>query len=222
MLQRDELYAEAAAQYAAASELYPGWIRAHLGRAGALIQMGDLAGGAAGYQRALSIEPNQPAVRADLGVTLVKLGRVEEGLRQLERLVANDEATADVYAFLAARSFVAGRGAEAVGYYRETLEREPDHPTAVNNLAWLLATSHDPSVRNPAEAIAYAERAAVRDGSDPRVLDTLAATYAAAGRYDDAVRTALDARARVPDDSPTALELESRLELYRSGRALYE
>jgi len=77
-------------------------------------------------------------------------------------------------------------------------------------------------VRNPAEAVAHAERAAVRDGSDPRVLDTLAAAYAAAGRFDDAVRTAEDARASLPDGSPTAAELETRLELYRSGRAVHE
>ena len=77
-------------------------------------------------------------------------------------------------------------------------------------------------MRNPAEAVAHAERAAVRDGSDPRVLDTLAAAYAAAGRFEDAVRTAEDARASLPDGSPTAAELETRLELYRSGRAVHE
>ena len=42
------------------------------------------------------------------------------------------------------------------------------------------------------------------------------------GRYDDAVRTAAKAREKTPDSSPQALELESRLELYRSGRAIHE
>jgi tetratricopeptide (TPR) repeat protein len=221
-LKREGLYAEAVVQYDAAIALYPRWLKAHLGRAGSLFKMGDLEGAAESYERVLELQPDQPAVRGDLGVVLVKIGRVDEGLREIERVIQEGEASADVYAFLASRSFTQGRPGEAVAYYREALLREADHPTATNNLAWLLATSRDPNVRDPAEAVAHAERAAVRDGSDPRVLDTLAAAYAAAGRFDDAVRTATDARARVPDGSPTAVELESRLELYRSGRAVRE
>jgi tetratricopeptide (TPR) repeat protein len=221
-LQRGGLYAEAVAQYSAAIDLYPRWVEAHLGRAGSSFRMGDLAAAAESYERALEIHPDQPAVRGDLAVVLVKIGRVDEGLRQLDRLIRAGEASADVFAFLANRSFEQGRPREAVAYYREALIRDGAHPTATNNLAWLLATSRDPSVRDPAEAVAHAERAALRDGSDPRALDTLAAAYAAAGRYDDAVRAATDAREGTPDGSPLALELESRLELYRSGRAVHE
>jgi tetratricopeptide (TPR) repeat protein len=221
-LQRDGLYAEAVVQYDAAIALYPRWLKAHLGRAGSLFGMGDLEGAAESYQSALAIQPDQPAVRGDLGVILVKIGRVEEGLRQIERVIQDGEANADLYVFLASRSFAQGRPDEAVAHYREALLRDADHPTATNNLAWLLATSRDPNVRSPAEAVAHAERAALRDGSDPRVLDTLAAAYAAAGRSEDAVRAAADALARVPDGSPTAVDLESRLELYRSGRAIHE
>jgi tetratricopeptide (TPR) repeat protein len=221
-LQRDGLYAEAVVQYSAAIELYPRWARAHLGRAGCLFRMGDLEAAAESYERALEIQPDQPAVRGDLGVVLVKIGRVDEGLRQLDGLIREGEASADVFAFLADRSFRQGRPDEAVAFYREALNRDEDHPAATNNLAWLLATSRDPTVRDPAEAVAHAERAALRDSSDPRTLDTLAAAYAAAGRYDDAVRMAANAREKTPDGSRQAVELESRLELYRSGRAVHE
>jgi tetratricopeptide (TPR) repeat protein len=221
-LQREGLHAEAVVQYDAAIALYPRWLRAHLGRAGSLLGMGDLEGAEESLRLALDIRPDQSAVRGDLGVLLVKIGRVDEGLRELERLIRDGEASADVYVFLASRSLAQGRPGEAADHYRVALRRAADHPTATNNLAWLLATSRDPNVRDPAEAVAHAERAARRDASDPRVLDTLAAAYAAAGRTDDAVRTAADARARVPDGSPTAVEIESRLQLYRSGRALFE
>jgi tetratricopeptide (TPR) repeat protein len=221
-LQIDGLYAEALVQYSAAIELYPRWERAHRGRAGCLVRMGDLEAAAESYERALEIQPDQPAVRGDLGVILVRIGRVDEGLHQLDRLIREGEASAEVFVFLADRSFTQGRPDEAVAYYREALNRDEDHPAATNNLAWLLATSRDPTVRDPAEAVAHAERAALRDGSDPRALDTLAAAYAAAGRYDDAVRMAANAREKTPDGSPQALELESRLELYRSGQAVQE
>jgi tetratricopeptide (TPR) repeat protein len=141
---------------------------------------------------------------------------------ELDRLIRQGEASADVFAFLADRSLARGRPDAAVGYYRKAIGRDADHATATNNLAWLLATSRDPSLRGPEEAVAHAERAVRLLGSDPRALDTLAAAYAAAGRYDDAVLTATNARKQIPDDSPQALALDSRLELYRSGRAAHE
>lgn len=212
----------AIAQYSTAIELYPRWAAAHLGRAGCSVRLGDLEATAESYQRALDIQPDQPAVRADLGVLLVEIGRVDEGLRELDCPTREGEASADVLAFLADRSLARGRPDEAVGYYRKAIRRDADHATATNNPAWLLATSRDPSLRDPEEAVAQAERAVRLLGSDPRALDTLAAAYAAAGRYDDAVRTAASARKEIPDGSPQALQLDSRLELYRSGRAAHE
>jgi spermidine synthase len=184
--------------------------------------MGDYAGAVTSFERALRIAPDRADVRSDLAVALVKLGRVEEGLGGIERLIEAGEANAEVYAFMADRAFASGRPDEAARHYRETLRLDAIHSAATNNLAWLLATSRDPSVRNPDEAVLHAERGAHRGASDPGVLDTLAAAYAAAGRYGDAVRTASDARALVRNGSPQALELDSRLELYRDGQALFE
>jgi tetratricopeptide (TPR) repeat protein len=213
--ERAGLHAEAAAQYTLAVEIYPRWVRAHLGRARALIHGGDLAGGAASYERALLIDPDQPAVRSDLGVALVELGRVEAGLRQLEALVAAGSASADAHGYLADRAVREDRDAEAVAHYRSALQLEPDHPGATNNLAWLLATSDDPDVRDASEAVVHAERAVARNRTDPNVLDTLATAYAAAGRSDDAIRTLDAARAQLPDDSGLAAELDLRLQSLR-------
>jgi spermidine synthase len=87
------------------------------------------------------------------------------------------------------------------------------------NLAWILATDAEASVRNPEEAIALAEGANRRTGrSHPRALDTLAAAYAAAGRYDEAVETAQHAlRAALgAGDQRFAADIDGRIGLYRS------
>jgi tetratricopeptide (TPR) repeat protein len=214
--------AEALVHYATAIALYPRWFKPYLGRGGCLFLTGDLAGAAESYARALEIHPEQPVVRGDLGVLLVRLGRADEGMRHLDRVVAEGAASADVYAFLADRSLTEGRIGEAVALYREALARDDAHPAATNNLAWLLATARDTSVRSPEEAVAYAERGAARDVANPRALDTLAAAYAAAGRYEEAVRTATKARMHAPEGSALIGEIESRLALYRSGRAIHE
>ena len=100
---------------------------------------------------------------------------------------------------------------------------DPKSVAALNNLAWLLATCPDAGVRDGARAVKLAERACEAAGHKTvALMDTLAAAYAAAGRYDDAVRAASSAREKTPDGSPLAAELESRLELYRSGRAVHE
>jgi tetratricopeptide (TPR) repeat protein len=79
----------------------------------------------------------------------------------------------------------------AVEHYRAALDAEPDLPMALNNLAWILATDPDDSVRNGAEAIKYADRACeLSNFRTTRMVGTLAAAYAESGRYDEATSTA--------------------------------
>ena len=61
----------------------------------------------------------------------------------------------------------------------------------MNCLAWVLATCPEASVRNGAEAVELARRAVkLSDGREPAILGTLAAAYAEAGRFPEAVQTA--------------------------------
>jgi cytochrome c-type biogenesis protein CcmH/NrfG len=110
-----------------------------------------------------------------------------------------------------------GDAASAVAHYRAALRADPQRVEAANNLAWILATASEPALRNPAEAIALAERVAREKPGDPSVLDTLAAAYAAAERYEDAAATQARAVAALaPGASPLRADLESRLERYRA------
>ena len=60
----------------------------------------------------------------------------------------------------------------------------------MNDLAFLLATSRDPALRDGAKAVEYAEKAnQLSNGNNAVVLDTLAAAYAGQGRYKEAVDT---------------------------------
>lgn len=83
------------------------------------------------------------------------------------------------------------RIAEQIAAFREKLKREPDSTVALNNLAFLLATAPDPALRNGAEAITYSEKACALTGNtNLATLATLAAAYAEAGRFEEAVTTA--------------------------------
>ena len=115
--------------------------------------------------------------------------------------------------------------ADAARRLRDALRLAPAAPGLRNQLAWMLATSGDPRIRQPEEAIGLAE-SLVRDGqkSDANSLDTLAAAYAAAGRFDEAIRVATQAEAlaQKQGESEVGDQIRSRLALYREHQPYLE
>jgi tetratricopeptide (TPR) repeat protein len=118
-----------------------------------------------------------------------------------------------------------GRPAETIDHYRKALAADPNFLEAANNLAWLLATCDRASLRDPEDALRYAERAAgLSRNEDPAVLDTLAAAQAAAGRFDEARRTVERGveLAQRSGDEPLAAALRERASRYREHRPYRE
>jgi Flp pilus assembly protein TadD len=118
-----------------------------------------------------------------------------------------------------------GKADAAIQYYRIALDMKPDWHQAYNNLALILATHPDAQVRNGAEAVALAERAcALTQSQVPVYLSTLAAAYAEAGRFNDAVRTAEQASALAEALGQTNLARRNAelLQLYRAGKPFHD
>lgn len=76
----------------------------------------------------------------------------------------------------------------AVTAYERALPLSPDHAEVRNNLAWLLLTAQDHTLRDPQRALELAQAAAAlqEHGS---ILDTLAVAYWANGKIEEAVLT---------------------------------
>ncbi|NLX97924.1 MAG: hypothetical protein GXY83_17315 [Rhodopirellula sp.] len=89
--------------------------------------------------------------------------------------------------------------AEAARYFRVAAKYRPEAPHFCSSLAWQLATSKHPEVRQPQDAVALASYAcqATSDG-DPSFLDTLAAAHAATGEFDKAAEIQEKAVERIP------------------------
>ncbi len=116
-----------------------------------------------------------------------------------------------------------GKSKEAIAHSREMLRLRQSHPLPWNNIAWVLATSEDPAIRDVDKAIDLAEQInATTKHAEPTALDTLAVAYAAAGRFPEAIDTAEKA-IRLAKDSlqrpDLAEQIEARLRLYRTGKA---
>ena len=89
--------------------------------------------------------------------------------------------------------------------------------------AELLATAPDASVRNGPEAVRHAEEACrLTRYCATRLVGNLAAAYAEAGRFPEAIATAQKACARAANN-PALLERNRQLlELYRKGQPYHE
>ena len=120
----------------------------------------------------------------------------------------------------------ARRGHRCAAHHgREALRLDPALDSAANNLAWILATSPDPRVRNPEESIhIMGHLLQEAERPHPAYLDTLAAAYAAAGRFSDAVDTATRAEklAREEQRRATAEQIRAHLARYRAGEPWIE
>ena len=83
----------------------------------------------------------------------------------------------------------------------------------------------DASVRNGAEAVELARRAnQLAHNRQPGVLDTLAAAYAEAGRFREALAAANEARRLASQQNNPALAdaLRARIALYEAGKPYHE
>lgn len=77
---------------------------------------------------------------------------------------------------------------KALEAYRKAHSLEPTNPEIMNNLAWLLLTSNDLSLRDPSTALTLARAAATLQPKG-HVLDTLATAYWANELVEEAVAT---------------------------------
>lgn len=113
----------------------------------------------------------------------------------------------------------AGRFDRAIRDYDSAIRLKPDFAFALNDKAWLLATAPDAALRDGEEAVRLAQRA-LRLVDYPALHGTLAAAYAEAGRFADAVRAqeAAIARLRARGQILSIPDYEVRLDLYRAQR----
>jgi tetratricopeptide (TPR) repeat protein len=159
------------------------------------------------------------------GATRAQLRHWRDSFSLFSHALAVTEENHIAHAFLGAAYAERGQIPETIRHYREAVRIRPGFRTAANNLAWLLATSRDPSLRDPVLAVSLAEQAAAPPAAgDPSVLDTLAAAYAAAGRYDEATRVAEQALRQAEAAGPPGLaaQIRARLEVFRAGRPYRE
>ena len=173
------------------------------------------------YRDALKAKPGDADTQLNLGSALACLGRTDEAIASFQDVLKSKPDFVAAHYNLAMALVKQGRIEEAIEHYHDVLDINRDDLPTLNNLAWLRATCSERAYRNATEAVALAERAlTLSNGREPNaiLLDTLAAAYAEAGRFADAVqagRRALDI-ATLQQNAPLAEKITARLGLYRA------
>jgi len=97
-----------------------------------------------------------------------------------------------------------------------------DQPEEFNRYAWALATSPIGAYRDGSAAIRYVKRACeLRSWKSAPELDTLAAAYAEAGQFDEALKwqtAAIQHEAHSDEEYEARLAMDQKREPFRSNR----
>ena len=193
---------------------------AQVSLANLLIQKGRIDEAITHYQKAVIVRPDHFLARYGLGHALLEKGELDGAIRVCRSALSLRPSDADCHTTLAIALEEKGNSAEAMQHYYRALELAPSSVPTLTNLAWLMATSQDASLRNGSKAVEFAKQAdRLVGGANILVLRTLAAAYAENGEFAAALRTAHSAMelARMNGEDAVATDLDQQIALYELG-----
>jgi tetratricopeptide (TPR) repeat protein len=177
------------------------------------------------FRKAIQINPNSAPALDNLGMALAARGRFDEAIENYYKAIRINSNRPETFFHLGMALGQLGRTREAVTQYREALGLNPNLAGALNDLAWILATSPTAEFRDGTQAVQLAERACeLTHYGQPLFIGTLAAAYAEAGRFSEAVETAKRALdlSVAQNNKPLAVAIQARLKLYETNVPYHE
>ena len=200
----------------------PGMMQAHLMKVQALVRLERTDDAIAWLRRLVNAAPNQPQLQLQLGLLYVDKEMQAEAIEAFSAVLDLDEANELALRMRGDMYLYVGKHAEALADFDRALEIEPDESGVLNNYAWTLATSPFDDLRDGERAVELATKACqVTEYGMPHILSTLAASYAEAGDFDEAIRWSQQAITKA--EQLGQLEgydgqLEAELNSYRAGQ----
>lgn len=214
---------EAIIQFQKALAIDPNYAQACYNLAYALLRKGQMDEAIVQFQKVLAISPDDAQACNDLGNVLAQKGRLNEAVFQFQKALAINPNYAQACNNLGSCLLQKGQMNGAIFEYQKALALQPGFVAAQNNLtriAWMLATSPNPTYRNGTNAIALAQQTdRLTGGNDPAMAATLAAADAETGNFPEAITNVQRAlRLASSQNNPAMVTaLQAQLKCYQAG-----
>src|SRR6266568_7033039 len=173
------------------------------------------------FQIALQLAPGFAATHVNLANLLAKQHRRDEAMAHYLEALRLNPAFVEAHCYVASLLLEQGRTKDAAAHDIAALQIKADYVPAMESLAWIYATaSGEVGTQHAAEAVRLAEQACRISGcKQSGLLDTLAAAYANAGRFEEAVKADEEALsiAKVAGENNFADSIRARIDLYKKG-----
>jgi protein O-mannosyl-transferase len=142
-------------------------------------------------RQAVELRPDFPDAHYNLGTALFQKADLDGAIAEWQTALSIHPNDAGAHTSLGNALVQKGRLRDAAGHYEQALQSDPDAILPLNNLAWLMSAGPDDSLRNNEIAVKLALKAnEISKNSNPVFIRTLAAAYAQAGQFENAIETA--------------------------------
>jgi tetratricopeptide (TPR) repeat protein len=196
------------------------YISAYYSRGVAWYYKGDSNKAIADLTKAIEINPQHASAYHNRGLAWGKKGDYDKAIADYTKAI-------EIYPQFDSASYYNRGNAwgkkgdydKAIADYTKAIEIDPKYASVYNGLAWLMATCPGDRYRDGKRAVELAEKAvALKD--DANFLDTLAAAYAEAGRFQEAITTQERAITKLKQEGGTKdlPGFEEHLSSYKAGK----
>jgi tetratricopeptide (TPR) repeat protein len=177
------------------------------------------------FEKIIQVDSRYYLAYYNIAIAEARQGEYNQAIKHLQAGLRIKPNWPDAYAQMGKVWLSMGNANQAVACWRRALNLNPAAFWVLDDLARTLATAADPNLRNPADAVKYAQRACqLTNYSQPPLLDTLAAAYAGAGDFPEAAKVAEKAvkLAETNGEKELAQRIQEHLDLYKSSKSAHE
>jgi tetratricopeptide (TPR) repeat protein len=201
-----------------AIELNPKHFYAYNNRGFAYKSKGQYDQAISDFTKAIELNPKHYNAYINRGLAYKSKGQYDQAISDFSKVI---ELNPEEYHAYIDRGFAyksKGQYDQAISDYSKAIEINQKNPKAYNNIAWILATCLDARYRDGERAVELSQNA-VELSRTSNHLETLAAAYAEAGKFEDAITTQEKVIDLMQKEGKTVtVEIIERLEFYKSNK----
>lgn len=174
-------------------------------------------------EEAIRLNPAEALFYAWRASILASTNQLDRALADIEHAIALKPREPGFFGLRAAVYVKQAQYQKGIEDYEQAIALNPAAQELYNNLAWLRATCPSAESRNGAEAVRLATKAAqLTSFKLPHVVDTLAAAYAEAQDFENAVKYQKQCLQLITAENTRAQDMRKRLILYENRQPFHQ